>query len=57
MEDRLPTVNEMKKRPKNIQTMAISISNYVNGVMSPYPTDERVVTDQYKESMYRYPIS
>lgn len=25
--------------------------------MSPYPTDESVVTAQYKESIYRYPMS
>jgi len=46
IEERLPTVKDMKNSPKIIHKIEIKSSNYVSGVISPYPTEERVVIDQ-----------
>jgi hypothetical protein len=52
-----PITNEKKQTPNNIHRIARAYSISVTLVMSPYPTVDIVVIDQYSEARYRVPRS
>jgi hypothetical protein len=45
-EDRLPTANEKNVTPNTITDIEISLSALVLGLMSPYPTVDKVMKVQ-----------